>query len=175
MYCDSCTATHVLRSLCRCLCSLLQARIEVNLPTALDDIESVIERASPDIRVKNPVLRTQLLDQAIPLLLGSRGSVGLLFEAGADPLNGDILDLLGELLALGHQGISRFLVGHLGILVLRHLDVFIFPVFVAFELFQDLAWVDVLFEILTVLREVNLRCDDWVEPALDNAPDAWFG
>jgi hypothetical protein len=34
--------------------------------------------------------------------------------------------------------------------------------------------VDEFFEILAVLREVDFRCDDWVEPALDHAPNAWL-
>jgi hypothetical protein len=33
--------------------------------------------------------------------------------------------------------------------------------------------VDVFFEILAVLGEVDLGCDDGVEPALDDVPDAF--
>lgn len=149
-------------------------RVEVDLATTLDNVESVIERASPHIRVKDPVLAAQLLNKLIALFLSSRGSGSLLLEASTNPLDCDVLNLLGELLSLGHQGVTGFLIGHFGVLVLSDLDVFVLPVLIAFQLLHDLVRVNELLEILAVFGEMDLGRNDRIKPALDDTPDAYI-
>lgn len=148
-------------------------RVELDLAIALDHLETVVERARSDVRVELPVLVAQLVNLAITLLLGGRGSLGLLLEAGADPLNRALLDFLGELLTLRKQCITGLLVFHLGVLARLGLGIFILPVLVTFQLLHDLTRGNELLQVCPVFGEVNLGGDYRVKPALDDAPDTY--
>lgn len=168
----SCLRGCVAASLLFVLCILLLGLgVEFNLTTALDDIESVVQGAGTNVRVQDPVLLPQLFDQAITLIFGSVHSISVLLVASAKPLDGDVLDLLRQSLALSDQLVAGLGILHLGILALLDLGVCVFPVLVTLELLHDLAWGDEGFEVFAVLGEVDLGGDDRVEPALYNAPD----
>lgn len=116
---------------------------------------------------------SQLADKLAPLLLGQTDGFLVLAGMGREPVDRGFLEVLGDLLSLREQGITRGRVLHLLVFVGLGLHVFVFPVLLAFEFLGDAVHGDEFLEVTGRLGEMDLASHDGVEPALDDTPESY--
>ena len=72
---------------------------------------------------------------------------------------------------LSEEGGSGSSIFHLIVLIYIGLGVLVLPRIIAAKLLGDLVSVNIRFEVLDTVREVDLRGDDGVQPALNKPPN----
>ena len=142
--------------------------VPVDNTTGQQDALAVVEGASTNVRVENPVLLVELSSSLVAALVDR---LALVVAAGLDPLAGLVLVVGVEGSALLEELVSGLDVLLLVILALGGLGVGVDPVLVTLKLLDEVVGGDELLETGAAVGELDLVGDDGVEPAVDDAPD----
>lgn len=156
------------RRLAGSLLSLSHIAVPVDNTTGQQDALAVVEGASTNVRVENPVLLVELSSSLVAALVDR---LALVVAAGLDPLAGLVLVVGVEGSALLEELVSGLDVLLLVILALGGLGVGVDPVLVTLKLLDEVVGGDELLETGAAVGELDLVGDDGVEPAVDDAPD----
>lgn len=137
--------------------------IMLYLTILLYEPSPVIKRSRPQVWIKLPIAGSQLFCQLCPLLLTC---LGVLY-----PILRRCFEFFDDYSPLIEEPLLSGLILHLVVLARFGFDELILPGIATTKFFDDVAFLNISFELLNGLGEVYFAGYDRIQPAFDDVPD----